>query len=72
MVIIRFRRLCSLSKHANIIATVDSIENTRHLSEMTIANDLKLYVCVKLKTSDIGGGVEFSNTKSFVKEHTKL
>ncbi len=68
----KIRRLCSLSKHANIIVTVDSIENARHLSEMALANNVKINVCVELKTSDISAGVEFSNAKYFVRELTKL
>lgn len=68
----KIRRLCSLSRHANIIVSVDSIENAKHLSEMAIENGTKINVCVELMTSEIGAGVEFSKAKSFVRELVKF
>jgi D-serine deaminase-like pyridoxal phosphate-dependent protein len=68
----KIRRLCSLSKQANIVVSVDSMENAKHLSETALENGVKLNVCVELRTSEIGAGVEFSEAKSLVKELTKL
>jgi 3-hydroxy-D-aspartate aldolase len=68
----KIKRLCSLSKHANIVVSVDSMENAKHLSEMAVKYDTKINVCVELRTSKIGAGVEFSKAKSFVNELSKL
>jgi D-serine deaminase-like pyridoxal phosphate-dependent protein len=68
----KIARLCSLSKHANIIVSVDNLKNVKHLSEAALANSTKINVCLELHTDPTGGGVEIATAKSFVKEVVKF
>lgn len=68
----KIRRLCSLSKHADITVGVDNIENVRQLSEAALTNNTKINVAVELYMGPTSCGVEISQAKSFVKEIVKF
>ena len=67
----KIRRLCSLSKHADVTVGVDNILNVRQLSEMALANNTRINVAVELYMGPSSCGVEIEEAKSFVKEITK-
>jgi len=67
----KIRRLCGLSKHADVTVGVDNIINVRHLSEMALANNTRINVAVELYMGGESCGVEIEEAKSFVKEITK-
>jgi len=64
----KIRRLCSLSRHANITVGVDDVENVRQLSEAALAGDTRINVAVELYMGARSCGVEMGDVKSFVKE----
>ncbi len=68
----KIRRLCSLSKHADVTVGVDNIENARQLSEKALANNTKINVAAELYMGATSCGVEIGETKSFVKEIVKF
>ena len=68
----KIRRLCHLSKNANITASVDNIENARQISDEARANDAKVDVAVELYAGTRSCGVDLANTKAFVKEITQF
>ena len=67
----KIRRLCSLSKHADITVGVDNILNVRQLSEAALANNTRINVAVELYMEPASCGVEIEEAKSFVEEITK-
>jgi len=67
----KIRRLCSLSKHADVTVGVDNILNVRQLSEMALSNNTKINVAVELRVGIESCGVEIEEAKSFVKEIVK-
>ncbi|MGD0175510.1 MAG: alanine racemase [Candidatus Bathyarchaeia archaeon] len=67
----KIRKLCRMSKLANITTTVDNIENVRQISEEAIANNTRVNVAVELYAGRESCGVEFDNVKAFVKEIEK-
>jgi len=67
----KIRRLCSLSKHADITVGVDNILNVRQLSEEALASNTRINVAVELYMGDETCGVEIKEAKSFVKEIMK-
>jgi len=67
----KIRRLCSLSKHADVTVGVDNILNVKQLSEMALANNTRINVAVELYMGVESCGVEIAEAKSFVKEITK-
>lgn len=67
----KIKRLCNLSKHANVIVSVDNIENVRQLSEEALLNNVKLNVAVELWMNPGSAGVDIREAKQFVKELLK-
>ena len=67
----KIRRLCSLSKHADITVGVDNILNVRQLSEEALASNTRINVAVELYMGDETCGVKIKEAKSFVKEIMK-
>jgi len=67
----KIKRLCSLSKHADVTVGVDNLQNVRQLSEMALANNTRINVAVELYMGRGSCGVEIANVKSFVKEIMK-
>jgi D-serine deaminase-like pyridoxal phosphate-dependent protein len=78
----KIARLCSISRHANVTASVDSIKNARRISEMALASNTRINVVTELYAGALsssgvsegisGSGVEMARTKEFVKELEKL
>ena len=68
----KIRKLCSLSKIANITATVDNIDNARQISEEALADGNKINVAVEIYTGKGSCGVGIDDAKSFVQELAKL
>jgi D-serine deaminase-like pyridoxal phosphate-dependent protein len=68
----KIKRLCSLSKHANITVGVDNIENVRQLSNIALANSAKINVAVELCMGTRSCGVEMGEVTSLVKEIVKF
>jgi len=67
----KIRRLCSLSKHADVTVGVDNILNVRQLSEAALANNTRINVAVELYMGAASCGVEIEEAKSFVEEIMK-
>jgi len=67
----KIRRLCALSKHADVTVSVDNILNVRQLSEMALANKTRINVAVELYMGGGSCGVEIKEAKNFVKEIMK-
>ncbi len=67
----KIRRLCSLSKHANLTASVDNLENVRQISEEALANNTVVNVAVELYAGRESCGVGFDDAKHFVKDLAK-
>jgi len=67
----KIRRLCSLSKHADVTVGVDNILNVRQLSEIALASNTRINVAVELYMGTASCGVEIKEAKSFVKEIIK-
>jgi 3-hydroxy-D-aspartate aldolase len=68
----KIRRLCALSKQANVTVGVDDIRNARQLSEMARAYKTRVNVAVELYMGKGSCGVEIHKTKSFVKRLSRL
>lgn len=68
----KIRRLCSLSKHADLTTSVDNIENVRQISEQALSSGTKVNVAVEIYTGRSSCGVDINNVKSFVKELVKF
>jgi len=68
----KIRKLCDLSKVANITASVDNIQNVRQLSDEAIRNNARINVAVELYTGKRSCGIEIEKTKTFVKELVKF
>ena len=68
----KLRKLCSLSKHSNITATVDNMRNAKHLSEVALANNATINVALELYMGRGSAGVQLEDTKPFVKELVKV
>jgi len=67
----KIRRLCSLSKHADVTVGVDNVENVRQLAEAALANRTKINVAIELYMGMGSCGVEIEEVKSFAKEILK-
>lgn len=63
----KIRRLCSLTKHANVTVGVDNIDNVRQISEEAIASGTKVNVAVELYMGERSCGVEIGNVESFMR-----
>ncbi|MGO9643721.1 MAG: alanine racemase [Candidatus Bathyarchaeia archaeon] len=67
----KIRRLCSLSKQANVTASVDNLENVRQISEEALANNTVVNVAMELYVGRESCGVGFEEAKHFVRELVK-
>jgi D-serine deaminase-like pyridoxal phosphate-dependent protein len=69
----KIRRLCSLSKRANVTVGCDNIDNVRQLSEVALANNIRINVAVELRVGASNAGVEIGEAaRSLVKEIVKF
>jgi len=68
----KIRRLCSLSRHANVTTSIDNLENARQISDLARLSNTQVNVAVELYTGKSNSGVEVDNAKSFVQELMKL
>jgi len=68
----KIRRLCALSKHANVTVGVDNIQNATQLSEIARANNTKINAAVELYMGRGSCGVDIPEAKSFVQQLGKL
>jgi len=68
----KIKRLCSISKHADVTVGVDNIENVRQLSTAALGSDTKINVAVELYMGASSCGVKIEEAKSFVKELIKF
>jgi D-serine deaminase-like pyridoxal phosphate-dependent protein len=66
----KIRRLCSLSKHANVIASIDNLQNVRQISEEALASNTVVNVAVELYAGKESCGVQFTDAK-YVQELSK-
>lgn len=68
----KIRRLCNLSKYADITVGVDNVKNVRQLSDVALANSTIINVAVELYMGKRSCGVEIGEVKSFVKDIVKF
>ena len=68
----KIRRLCALSKQANVTVGVDDIKNARQLSETARACKTRVNVAVELYMGKGSCGVEIHQAKSFVKQLSRF
>jgi D-serine deaminase-like pyridoxal phosphate-dependent protein len=59
--------LCGLAKQANVIVSVDNIQNVRQLSEAAVESHTVIKVAPELYAGRTSCGIEFSEMKEFVK-----
>lgn len=64
----KIRRLCALSRHANVTVGIDNVQNARQLSEIARANNTKINVAAELYMGRGSCGVEIPEAKSFVEQ----
>jgi len=64
----KIAKLCGLSKQANIVTGVDSLENIRQLSEAALENHTVIKVAPEMYDGTGSCGVKASKMKDFVKE----
>lgn len=64
----KIRRLCAMSKQADVTVSVDNIDNVRQLSEAALSSNTKIDVALELYMSSSGCGVEIGEAKSFVRK----
>lgn len=67
----KIKRLCSLSKRADVTVGVDNLENVKHLSDAALAHYTRINVAPELYMGVGSCGVEISKAASFVKEIAK-
>ena len=68
----KIRRLCDLSKQADITVGVDDIRNAEQLSEQALRNGTRMKIGVELYMGAGSCGVEIEKAESFVKQVFKL
>jgi 3-hydroxy-D-aspartate aldolase len=68
----KLKRVCTLSKHADITVGCDNIENAKQLGAFAVKSDTVLNVAVELYMGTGTCGVEIDKTKSFVRELVKV
>jgi 3-hydroxy-D-aspartate aldolase len=61
-------KLCGLAKQANMIVSVDNLENVRQLSETALQNHTVIKVAAELYAGRTSCGVQFPQMKDFVKD----
>lgn len=64
----KIRRLCAMSKHADITVGVDNIENVKQLSTVALNSNTKINVAVELYMGMGSCGVEIEKAKSLAKK----
>jgi 3-hydroxy-D-aspartate aldolase len=64
----KIETLCGLTKQANVIASVDNLQNVRQLSELALENHTIIKVAAEIYAGRSSCGVEFSEMKEFVKD----
>ena len=67
----KIEKLCGLSKQANIIASVDNIENVRQLSEAALQNHTTIKLAAELYAGRGSCGVDAAKMKDFVRNLVK-
>ena len=64
----KIETLCGISKQANVVASVDNLQNVRQLSSIALENRTVVRVAVEIYAGRSSCGVEVSEIKNFVKE----
>lgn len=67
----KIKRLCDLSKQADITVGVDNIRNVKQLSDQALRNNTRMKIGVELYMGAGSCGVEVEKAKSFVKQVVK-